>query len=276
MVIDMNYWTRVAKNILIFAISLLLIFLLLKLAIFYIPFLIGFIISITIEPIIKKVSKKTKLTRKTSAIIVLLVIFSILLGLIVWGIISVVTESTNLLQGLNEYIEKIYNQIQYFITKLEIELPIQFINLIENSTEQFIIIISEYISNFLTSTLQKATLIPIAFIYVIITILSTYFICTDRFFILDQMEHHFPKLWIKRFGTHLKEIITSLGNYLKAEVILVLISFFIILIGLYIGKFCGLNIEYPLLSAIRNSFCRRPSYIRSRNCNATMGNTFSN
>lgn len=272
----MNYWTRVIKKVWIFAISLLLIFLFLKLAIFYIPFLIGFIISIIIEPLIKIVSKKTNLERKTSAIIVLLIIFSILLGLIIWGIISVVTESTNLLQGLNVYIEKIYNQIQYFITKLEIELPTQFIDLIENSTTQFITATSEYISNLLTTILQKATLIPIAFIYVIITILSTYFICTDRFFILDQMEHHFPKLWIKRFGAHLKEIIRSLGNYLKAEVILILISFFIILIGLYIGKFCGLNIEYPLLSAIRDSFCRCTSYIRRRNCYVTMGNPLSN
>ena len=69
------------------------------------------------------------------------------------------------------------------------------------------------------------TLIPIAFIYIIITIVSTYFICADKFYILDQLEHHVPRLWVKRFGNHLKEIITVLGNYLKAEAILILFSF---------------------------------------------------
>ena len=102
----MGYFTKVFKKILILAISLIAIFLSFKLALFYIPFLIGFIISLLIEPIIKFVSKKTKLTRKTSAIIVLLGIFIILITLIVWGSVSIVTEAYNLLQNLNIYIEK--------------------------------------------------------------------------------------------------------------------------------------------------------------------------
>ena len=40
MIIDVGYWTRILKNILLFTISLVLIFLSFKLAIFYTPFLI--------------------------------------------------------------------------------------------------------------------------------------------------------------------------------------------------------------------------------------------
>ena len=43
MVIDVGYWTRVLKRILILAISLLVIYLSFKLAIFYMPFLIALI-----------------------------------------------------------------------------------------------------------------------------------------------------------------------------------------------------------------------------------------
>ena len=249
----MKYWTTVLKNIAFFITSLLLIFVALKLAVFYMPFLIGFIISLIIEPLIRKLAHRTGFERKTSAIIVLVLIFTILIGLIVWGIITLVTESSTLLDSINIYIEKISG----FLDKLkirELDLPQKVVEIIENCTSKLLNSITTFSTNFLTNTLQKVTLIPIAFIYITITILSTYFICADKFFILDQLEHHVPRLWVKRFGKHLREITSVLGNYLKAEVILIAISFFIVLIGLTIGKFTGLNIEYPLLCALGIAF----------------------
>lgn len=253
----MKYWTSVIKNILIFLISLILIFILFKLAIFYTPFLIGFIISLLIEPLIKKLANKTGIARKTSAIIVLIIIFTILIGLITWGVITLITEGSNLLDSVNIYIEKIYNCMQSCISKLQekqVKLPEKVTEIIENCTTQLLAYITKYATNFLTNALEKVTSIPIAFIYVTITILSTYFICADKFYILDQLEHHVPRLWVKRFGNHVREITSILGNYLKAEVILVVISFFIVLVGLYIGRFSGIVIEYPLLCALGIAF----------------------
>lgn len=252
-----KYWTSVLKNVAIFLISLILIFAFFKLAFFYTPFLIGFIISLLIEPLIKKLADKTEIARKTSAIIILIIIFTILIGLITWGIITLITESSNLLDSINIYIEKIYNCVQICISKLQkkqINLPNEVTQIIEKCTTQTLGTVTKYATNFLTNTLQKIKYIPIAFIYITITILSTYFICADKFYILDQLEHHVPRLWVKRFGKHVKEISKILGNYLKAEVILVVISFFIVLIGLYIGKILGLPIEYPLLCALGIAF----------------------
>lgn len=272
-----RYWTTVIKNIAIFLLSLILIFVLFKLSIFYIPFLIGFVISLLIEPIIKKLAEKTDLERKTSAIIVLIIIFSLLIGLIIWGIITLINESSNLLDSINIYIEKIYNFVQKYILNFKIKqinLPSNVTKIIDNCTTQILGTVTKYTTNFLTNSLQKITMIPIAFIYIVITVLSTYFICADRFFILDQLEHHVPRLWVKRFGKHIREISSILGNYLKAECILILISFIIILGGLYIGKFAGLNIEYPLLSALGISFVDALPILRVWNSNDTMGNNF--
>lgn len=248
-----KYWTTVAKNIAIFIFSLILIFVSLKLAVFYMPFLIGFIISLMIEPLIRKLADKAGITRKFSAIIILIIIFSILVGLIVWGVITLITESSNLLESINIYIEK----LSVFIQKIKIDdikLPGKVVEIIENCTSKLLNWITTFTTNFLTNTLQKVTLIPVAFIYITITILSTYFLCADKFYILDQIEHHIPRLWVKRFIKHLREITSVLGNYLKAEATLIIISFFIVLIGLYIGKFTGLKIEYPLLCALGIAF----------------------
>lgn len=253
----MGYFTKVLRKILILIITLVSIFLLFKLALFYVPFLIGFIISLLIEPIIKMISRGTKLTRRTSAIIVLLCIFTILITLIVWGSVSLISESAELLQSLNIYIEKIYNQIQKYINSIEfdrLEIPRQVISIIETSTNNFLDFVTKWVSGFLTSILQGITSLPVIGIYIVITILSTYFICADRLFILDQFEHHFPKLWVRKFGIHLKKLISTLGSYLKAEATLILISFIEVLIGLCIFKWIGLNVEYPLLAALGIGF----------------------
>ena len=87
-----------------------------------------------------------------------------------------------------------------------------------------------------------------------VTFIAIYFMCADRIYILDEVEHHLPKIWVKKLGKHFREIIESLGSFLKAEVILVFISFIEVLIGLYLFKVFGLNIEYPFLMALLIGF----------------------
>ena len=48
---------------------------------------------------------------------------------------------------------------------------------------------------------------------------------------LDQLEHHLPETWVKRLIKHIKEIAKALGCYLKAEAVLILISFIISLMA---------------------------------------------
>lgn len=257
MIIDVGYWTRILKKILMLAISLVLIFLTLKLAIFYMPFLIGFIISLLVEPLIKKIAKKTNIDRKKCAIGVLIIIFIILLGLLAWGIVSLITESSSLLQGFNQYVEIIYKQARDFISSIKDgtgKIPQEIITIAENSTDKVVSFVSDFIATLLSKITQIISQIPIIGIYVFITLLATYFICTDKMYILDTIEHQLPHKWARKLGAHSNNIIKSLGDYLKAEVILIIISFLIVLIGLYILKLVGLNIEYPLLAAIGIGF----------------------
>lgn len=257
MVIDMGYWTKVAKRIVVLALSVLGIYLAFKLAIFYMPFLVAFIISLLIEPLIRIVNKKSKLTRKTSAIIVLVIVSAILIGFLAWGISVLIQEASNLLQSLNLYIETAYNQVQGIIQNIDFEklkIPQEVTSVIQNSLWDLIGTVSNWVKNFLTSTLNLLTEIPTIAIYIGIAFVAIYFMCTDKLYMIDQLEHHLPKVWVKRIGRHMRDLITSLGSYLKAEATLILISFAVCLIGLYIFKFMGLNVGYPLLAAIGIGF----------------------
>ena len=124
----------------------------------------------------------------------------------------------------------------------------------QDASKEVLFKISTWITGFLTKLMSVITSIPTIAIYVVITILSVYFVCTDRIYILDFMEHHMPRKWVQKIGVHIREITIKLGGYLKAEAILILVSFIISLVGLYIFKFVGMNVRYPLLIALGIGF----------------------
>ena len=257
MVIDMNYLNKVIKNIFILILSVVAVYLAFKLAIFYMPFLIAFILSLILEPIIRLLMKKIKLTRKASAIIIFIIAIAIIVGLLFWIITTLVTETSNLLSNINVYIDTGYNIFQNLVSKIDLSkfnIPQNVMDIIENSGLEFLGTITDWVKSVLTKLIQFVTSVPTIGIYCTITIIALYFMCVDKIYMIDQLEHHLPETWVKRIGVHLKTLIKSLGGYLKAEFTLVIISFFISLIGLYIFYFLGWNIEFPLLIALGIAF----------------------
>lgn len=257
MIIDMNYWSKVFRKILIFLLSIVGIYLAFKLAIFYMPFLIAFILSLLVEPVIRFCMKHFKLKRRTSAIIVFIFVLSIIIGLLSWGIFALISESSNLLNSLNIYVEKISYQFEKITSNFDfskIKVSDEIMNTIQSSGKELLGTIADWVKNALTNLLNVITSLPAICIYTVISILALYFICTDKIYMIDQLEHHFPELWVKKLTKHIKEIVKSLGGLLKAEAILVIVSFIISLIGLYLFKFLGMNVQYPLMAALGIAF----------------------
>ena len=253
MIFDVSYWTRVFKRILYVVFILLGLYIGLKLSVFYMPFLVAFIISLMVEPAIRFIMKKMKFTRKTSSIIIFIIVSAIIIGAVAWGIVALISEASNLLQDLNGYVEKAYILFQNFTSKFDfnkIHLPTELTSIIQNSTGDVLTSASGWVRNFLTGLLNIITSMPSIIIYFVVTIMALYLICVDKVYILDQIEHHFPQRWVFKVGTHIKDLTKTLGGYLKAEATLILVSFIISLIGLSILKFANFNIEFPLLMAL--------------------------
>ena len=237
-------------NIVLITIGLYLSYRLFK---FYLPFLIGYIISIIIEPIIKSLSKATNLNRKVSSIIVMSIFFSILILFITWGITTLISEASNLLDKLNFYINKAVTYIDVFIKDFKFDkfnLPSNVKNIIQDSSKDLFSNLTNVLKALLNNVLETVYAIPKIAIYLVITILATYFITSDKFYILDRIEHHIPRKMVDKVGKKIEAIKKNLGNYIKAEGTLFIVSFIIYLIGLYIFKIIEMDVRYPFLIAL--------------------------
>lgn len=115
----------------------------------------------------------------------------------------------------------------------DLKISEEVINIIKESMAKFLDKLSVWITNFLTSLLSAVSSLATVGIYTVVTIIATYFICADRLYILDQIEHHFPKEWVKKISKNIKKITRLLGGYLKAQAILIVINFILVLIRTY-------------------------------------------
>lgn len=167
------------------------------------------------------------------------------------------SEASNLLSSFNEYYEKIYNQVQNLISSVnlgKLNISSEITNIFQDAAFSILQKVSIYLQEFLTKIIKFVTSIPSIAIYFAVTVLALYFICTDKIYMIDELEHHLPEKWVKEMTTHLKQITNTLGGYLKAQITLISISFFISLMGLYIMYLAGLNVGFPLLIAIGIGF----------------------
>lgn len=265
---------KAISKIILFCIFIILSILIsFKLFVFYVPFLIGFVIAEILEPIIISIKNKSNLTRKASSILVLVIFFAICISLILLGSIFLISEVTDALSGMNGYIEIVMDKVQAInIDDWNINSNIK--SIIENATVSFINEAGNIIKNYLSNFIKLIGRIPNFFVYLVITILSTYFISSDKFYILDRMEYHFPKKWIGKVREKTRNIKESLGGYLKAEIIMIFISFIIVLVGLSIFNLIGLPLEYPLLMALIIGFVDALPILRKWYSTNTMGSNF--
>lgn len=251
MIIDVEKIILKLKTIILIVFGIIILYLGCKLSYFYMPFVFAYIISMSIEPLILKIKKRYNLKRKTCTLIILLLVFSLILGSICFLGIKLFSEATNFLNTGNYYIDEISNFVTDKIKILEKwNLNTEAKDFIMKKVYSILDVISNKTTDFIKAILSFFSEIPKATIYVIITIMATYFFASDKIYILDRLEHHFPKKWINKFNFHITEIINSIGKYLKAELTLVLISFIIITIGIFLLYYLKFDVKYPFLISI--------------------------
>jgi sporulation integral membrane protein YtvI len=204
---------------------------------FFAPFVIALIISLINEPVIRVLENKVKIPRKIAAIISLLLTISVLGVIVTLGIIKIFNELVILQGNLSTYIDSISGQIADFSHKLNSyynNLPPNIILTIDASIQNLSSNLEGIITYIVSYIVDTITSIPRLAVFIIATLLSTYFISSDRDRILSFLRKQLPDTWAKNFYGIKTGTATALLGYFKAILILMLITFIETTIGLLI------------------------------------------
>ena len=232
---------------------LIVVYLLFKLGIFLFPFTLALFFSIMTQPFSRFLEKKRKFSQKIATIVSIVLFLVIFLGFISLSALRLSGEIYKLSINLNKYskeaqslwntaIDKIYSLLGYF--------PEGFDEQVKNSINGFIRMGTSKLGSFINSLINFITSIPTIILYICITILSTFFISLDKNKIMAFLEQQFPESWIKKVYNIKREMFNVLGSYIRAQIILMTICFFELLISFNILSFLKFNLQYPLIFSI--------------------------
>ena len=232
---------------------LIVVYLLFKLGIFLFPFTLALFFSILTQPFSRFLQKKMKFSQKIATIVSIVLFLVIFLAFISLSALRLSGEIYKLSINLNKYskdfqslwnhtIDRVYSLLGYF--------PEGFDEQVKSSINGFIRMGTSKLGSFINSLINFITSIPTIILYICITILSTFFISLDKKKIMTFLEQQFPETWIKKVYNIKREMFNVLGSYIRAQIILMTICFFELLISFNLLSFLKFNLPYPLIFSI--------------------------
>ncbi|MBP7177110.1 MAG: sporulation integral membrane protein YtvI [Thermoclostridium sp.] len=243
---------RMSKNTIRTIIKIALIavgvYLLLRLSVYCIPFIIAFILSSLIEPVVKFMEKKVKIPRKVGSIISILLVLSIvgtILGLIITRLVK---EIVNVYNQIND----IFGSMQQFIEAMLEKANNIYISLpktISDTLDQYFADAASNAKDFLDPIVKGATdftmSLPQAMLFLVVTILATYFMTSDRNKINLFLDNQIPGHWMEKTRTVMNKLFSALFGWLRAQLILMSVTFTELTIA-----FIVMRVENGLLIAL--------------------------
>ncbi|MDD5602988.1 MAG: sporulation integral membrane protein YtvI [Eubacteriales bacterium] len=245
---SLSRFKRIAEIILLLAVIPLGIYLAIKAGLFLAPFLIALIVSLILEPVISFLTSRIRLKRRLASLIALLLFLSTIGTLLTLLIMKLISEMKSLYSLLDQYYDTLNSKLSDIISQLSTIyswLPEQVtanLGAIVTDASKFII---DIMNKLLRGVVTTAISMPQVLVFIIVTILSTYFLTGDREKIYDSIKKHIPHDWQAKILSLKNDMFSALFGYVKAQLILMTITFTELSIG-----FTILNIRQPILFAL--------------------------
>lgn len=218
------------------------------LGLYFWPFLIGILVAVAVERIVNYFVVKFKLPRKligTILVILVYLIIGALLSLIITALVREAIDISSKIPQIYEESKIEYNAIYKTFTDIINKTP----NTIANSLYEFGLELLGNLTTVVTNLVNKVIdfimFVPNIMIYIIITFLATLFLVTDRRTIARYLTDVLPNSLVKKVSNVIVNSFKSLGSYLKAQGIMISITFIELLVA-----FSILGQDYPLTLAL--------------------------
>lgn len=224
------------------------------------PFLLAAVISALVSPMSEWISKKTRIPKKLTSAVVLILLFSLISALLYLAISRLIGELGDLLARLSEDPELIGNTLSSLVDRVtgngshfsflqsvfESEslksLGIDLSGLLQNAVGSLI--------SSLTSALPVAAIslikgIPSWILFVIVLLIAAYYFSSDGESVGHGISSVLPTKWRARLPLIKEKFKRTVTGYVKAYLLLMLLTFLEMMIGLTI-----LGVEYAFIMAI--------------------------
>jgi len=242
---------RTLLTILKIVLIILAIFIFTRLWKFIVPFIIAYFFASIIEPIVKFIENKLRIPRKIGTVFSILLVLGVIGSIIGFLISRFIKEIKAVYMNLEinmDTITEFFNRIIDKVNDIFIQLPDQITDLISQGLQDIAknlqSVLGQFV-NWVQASIQAAMYLPQILIFIIVTLLATYFMSSDKNTIIKFLDVHIPTDWLDKTKSITKNVFTALFGWLRAQLILTTVTFSELLVGFLI-----IGIDNALLLAL--------------------------
>lgn len=250
---SMKKYAKAILNLVIAAVTLVLVvFLLPRVIVFFMPFLIGWIIAMIASPMVRFIEEKFKIRRKAgSAFVIIVVIGIVILAAYLVGA-KLIKEIAGFIQDLPNMWASLAGDLASISKKLSIiydKLPKDLQNTLNTLGEKASEFGGELFSEISTPTIAAvgnfAKQLPNIIISIIMCLLSSYFFVAEKDQVAAYTGRFLPEAFAYRIRLIKRSMVRAIGGYLKAQIKIEIWIYLLLVIG-----FAILGVDYTLLIAL--------------------------
>ena len=229
-----------------------------------IPFILAAAIAALVTPISDKISKKLKTPKKLTAAVIAILFFAILASLAYLGTHRLISEAGELIDRLSEEPELVSRALEIITEKIS-AFGSRFGFLSQLSESEAINklgldldrLLSEAVSSLMSSltgtipslAAEMLSKVPELLLFLAVLIISSFYFCTDRDVISATLASILPDKWSAGLPRVKERISRALRGYLKAYLLIMLITFCEVFFGLSI-----LGVRYAFIISLIVAF----------------------
>lgn len=235
---------KVIKLVLILLLTVGFIF---KVLPYIAPLVVGIIMTFIIEKPVQFMEKKFKMSRSLAVATAVFLFVVVIGGMVIFSFykltmeLAYLTKDTPALYSIAEFLQDLIERSQNFY----LDMPQDIVNTLERNIGSIMRTISSWLTDLFGVMLGIVKSLPQLFIFLIISIVSTFFMSRDRDEISRFLYRQMPDSWGMKFRSIKTDLFVAFIGYLKAQLTLLLITFFELLLGYTI-----LGVDYAFFFAI--------------------------
>lgn len=212
---------------------LLVLLMLIKVLPYVAPFVVALFITFIIERPVSFLTTKLKLPRGAAVGIVLFFFTLVTGGIVILIFSELVNEIWRLTreipsaQVVKGYIDMLLGRVQ----NLYLSLPAELERTIRDSLGSVVGSISAFLQSLLNYLLDMVKLLPQVFLFIVISLVASFFMSRDREKISRFVYKQMPEGWRNKIRTVKEDLFAALVGFIKAQSILISVTFIELLIG---------------------------------------------
>ena len=201
------------------------------------PFIIAFIVSRIIEQPVKLLKEKLRFPRPLAAGLFTVLFYGIIGTVLYFSLSAIIKELVILFEKLrnldiNLVVDKLNEVFIDVLSRLPLETQDFIYGNVEGWLSNLVSALQNLIGPVISSATNLATAMPSILLFVIATIVSTYFLSCDYALLRAKLADITPMKWRLRFRQTREQVSNTLVSYLRALLVLICITFVELAIGL--------------------------------------------